>query len=104
MIAPSSGKSLTGDPSPSPAAKDISEHMRRAMDTIRAQGGSATPEGGGWWKGADGKRLRHQNVALGGDYQEPVVTRTIYALARRNILKRTGKHAAAWRDTYVIAS
>ena len=82
--------------------KLLSKHMERAIEVIRAGGGLAIPEGGGWWKGSDGKRLRHQNVVLGGDYSEPVVTKTIYALTRRGLLKRTGKHKQSWRDTYFL--
>lgn len=82
--------------------KKTSEHMNRAIEVIRLGGGTATPEGGGWWKGADGVRLRHQNVTLGGTYTEPVGTQTIYALTRRGLLKRTGKHRESWRDTYEL--
>jgi hypothetical protein len=82
----------------------LSEQMRRAIEAIRAQGGFAIPEGGGWWQGGDGKRLRHQNVTLGGDYTEPVVTRTIYALERRGLLQRRRFRKEAWKDTYAAVS
>jgi hypothetical protein len=68
----------------------LSAHMQRTLDAIRAHGGTASPEGGGWWRGADGARL-------------DVQTKTIYALARRQLLRRTGQAREAWRDTYVVS-
>jgi kynureninase len=50
--------------------------MRRALDAIRAQGGTATPEGG-WWKDADGHRLQYRFEPTPGAIRQNVTTQTI---------------------------
>src|SRR6185437_8574863 len=42
--------------------QELSEHMRRTINEIRAHGGTATPARGGCWKGADGRRLEYEPV------------------------------------------
>jgi hypothetical protein len=78
----------------------LSEHMTRALAAIKASGGLAIPEGGGWWKGGNGERLTFVHP----EYQYPlsVQTATIYALVTRNLLARKNFDRAAWRDTYEV--
>lgn len=75
--------------------------MACAMNAIRASGGLAIPEGGGWWKGADGKRLCYQNPKHPAETAS-VGTTTIYALVHRDFLRRMNVEPEPWRDTYEV--
>ena len=86
--------------------QELSEHMRRTINEIRAHGGTATPARGGCWKGADGRRLEYEPVPstppASLNPKTKVKALTIYALAERAILKRTGKKPSRLLDTYVL--
>jgi hypothetical protein len=86
--------------------QELSEHMRRAIEEIHAHGGTATPARGGSWKGADGQRLEYDPVPGTPDAAMNLKTKlksvTIYALAERMLLKRTGKKPSRLFDTYVL--
>ncbi len=72
--------------------------MTAALDAISRSGGEAWPEGGGWWKGTDGKRLLF-DPKFGTDGK--VVTRTIYALTDRGYLETIPeKENRPWKMGY----
>jgi hypothetical protein len=83
----------------------LSTAQQRTLDAIRAHGGMATPEGGGWWKGLDNERLyieASSNGVLQGE-KVAVGTTTIYSLERRGLLQRRMFSKHAWKDSYVIS-
>ena len=75
----------------------LTKVMLRSLQAIQASGGAAIAEGGGWWKGLDGKRLSYEPPTP--SVQTTVGTQTIYALADRGILQRRNL-ARPHRDTY----
>ena len=71
--------------------------MVRALAAIVANGGEATPAGGGFWNGADGCRLEVEPSP--GAASGIVGTNTIQALLARGRLRRTNRDARSWWDT-----
>jgi hypothetical protein len=84
----------------------LSENMRRTIEEIRAHGGTATPARNGRWKGADGRLLEYDPIPGTPDAALNLKTKvrslSIYALAERKILRRTGKKPSRLFDTYVL--
>lgn len=80
----------------------LSYHMRASLVAIKVRGDRAIPEGGGWWRGADGVRLEYILPADGRTV--PVTTGTIYALERRGYLARLNFRKHSWSDTYEVTS
>jgi hypothetical protein len=79
----------------------LSETQRKALAAIEASGGKAIAEGGGWWRGTDGKRLTWET----GDWRgtDTVGTSTIYALEGRGLLKNDpAEHKPYYRATREI--
>lgn len=70
----------------------LSKQQTEVLAFIRDHGGAVEPEGGGYWKAADGTRLPFFNA-----------TQTVYSLKNQLLLKRTAVRQEAWRDTYVLA-
>lgn len=67
-------------------ARKLSQTMARALDAIRADGGKAYPEKGGWWRGVSGERLSIETDDYRGTSY--VTTQTIYALFHRGFLSK----------------
>lgn len=81
----------------------LSRTMMLSLSAIRCHGGSALAEGGGWWMGSDGERLRIE--PLPNDWRNivEVGTSTIYALEDRGLLcRRYAKGKMAKDDTRTI--
>ena len=64
-------------------------HQRKILRFIRENGGYAIPQGGGYWKTANGCLINAPNV-----------TRTIYALEEYGWLERRHFAKEPHRDTY----
>ena len=79
---------------------ELSEAMKRSLICIEQTGGMAIAEGGGWWCGANGKRLAH--TPIDGAASGNVGTTTIYALQDRGLLERVGSDNRYWRDSRCI--
>jgi hypothetical protein len=71
--------------------QEITLQMKSVIDFIRENGGSVSPDGGGFWRTTNERRLTCANT-----------TQTIYALAKRGLLRRANYHRMVWRDTYFV--
>lgn len=69
----------------------MSQQMNAVLQSIRARGGYAVPQGGGYWADASGQCFDFPNM-----------TQTVYALARRGLLVRRMHRKESWRDTYAV--
>lgn len=72
------------------STKKLSKTMISAIAAIRAAGGTAYPEIGGWWRSAPapaGERLTVPSVSNPGT-ADSIGTQTIYSLLSRGLLEK----------------
>ena len=76
----------------------LTDVLEKALVAIEQSGGTASPVGGGSWRGASGQELRIESTTV----QYWVGTKTIYALVNCGALDRCWNSPCAWRDTYEL--
>lgn len=84
----------------------LSPTMLTAIKTIRAAGGEAHPERGGWWRSAPvpgGHRISWPSANYPGQ-QDMLVTQTIHSLIKRGLLIKIEGHGNGIHSAYRLTA